>query len=69
MSPAVYSEGPEDPDYLYIRNQRGLLQKDMEEYLDSQLHVHKNGAFLVLDSSKNFKEVFPAQKSISINSW
>ena len=65
MSPAVYSEGPEDPDYLYIRNQRGLLQKDMEEYLDSQLHVHKNGAFLVLDSSKNFKEVFPAQKSIS----
>ena len=65
MSPAVYSEGPEDPDYIYIRNQRGLLQKDMEEYLDSQLHVHKNGAFLVLDSSKNFKEVFPAQKSIS----
>ena len=65
MSPAVYSEGPEDPDYIYIRNQRGLLQKDMEEYLDSALHVHKNGAFLVLDSSKNFKEVFPAQKSIS----
>mgnify|MGYP000908139687 CR=1 FL=1 len=65
MSPAVYSEGPEDPDYLYIRNQRGLLQKDMEEYLDSALHVHKNGAFLVLDPSRNFKDVFPAQKSLS----
>lgn len=65
MSPVVYSEGPEDPDYLYIKNQRGLLQKDMEDYLDSQLHVHKNGAFLVLDSSKNFKDVFPARKNIS----
>lgn len=65
MSPVVYSEGPEDPDYLYIKNQRGLLQKDMEDYLDSQLHVHKNGAFLVLDSLKNFKDVFPARKNIS----
>lgn len=65
MSPAVYSEGPEDPDFLYIRNQRSLLEKDMEEFLDSQLHVHKNAAFLVLDPSKNFKEVFPARRNIS----
>ena len=65
MSPAVYSEGPEDADFLYIKNQRGMLQKDMEDYLDSQLHVHKNGAFLILDPSKNFKEVFPARKNIS----
>lgn len=65
MSPAVYSEGADDSDYLYIKNQRGLIQKDVEDYLGSQLHVHKNGAFLVLDPSKNFKEVFPSQKSIS----
>ena len=65
MSPAVYSEGPEDADFLYIKNQRGMLQKDMEDFLDSQLHVHKNAAFLVLDPSKNFKEIFPARKNIS----
>jgi uncharacterized protein (TIGR02678 family) len=65
MSPAVYSGGADDPDYLYIKNQRGLLQKDMEDFLDSQLHVHKNGAFLVLNPSKSFKDVFPGRKNIS----
>lgn len=65
MSPAVYSEGPDDPDYIYIRNQRSLLQRDIEEVLDSQLHVHKNGAFVILDPSINFKDVFPSKKSVS----
>jgi uncharacterized protein (TIGR02678 family) len=65
MSPAVYSEGAEDPDYIYIRNQRSLLARDIEEYLDSQLHVHKNGTFLILNPSKNFKDVFPSKKSVS----
>ena len=65
MSPAVYSEGSDDPDYIYIRNQRSLLGRDIEELLDSQLHVHKNGAFVILDPGKNFKDVFPSKKSVS----
>lgn len=65
MSPAVYSEGSEDPDYIYIKNQRGMLQKDIEDILGSQLHVHKNGAFVILDPVRIFKDVFPGQKSIS----
>ncbi len=65
MSPAVYSEGAEDADYAYIKNYKGLLQKDIEDMLDSSLHVHKNGAFLVLDPTKNFKDVFPDHKTIS----
>lgn len=65
MSPAVYSEGADDPDYLYIKNKRGLLQKDIEDMLESQLHVHKNGAFLVLNPNRHFKDVFPDNKGIS----
>lgn len=65
MSPAVYNEGSDDSDYDYIKKYRGLLQKDIEEMLESDLHVHRNGAFLVLNSSKQFKDVFPDNKTIS----
>ncbi len=65
MSPAVYSDGPEDQDYLYIKNQRSLLQKDCEDVLGSRLHIHRNGAFLVLNPDRRFKDIFPDNKGIS----
>ncbi|MEJ6949443.1 TIGR02678 family protein [Natronospora cellulosivora (SeqCode)] len=65
MSPVVYNEGVDDADYLYIKNYRNMLKKDVEDLLESELHVHKNGAFISLDESKYFKDVFPDNKSIS----
>jgi uncharacterized protein (TIGR02678 family) len=65
MSPAVYSEGVDDPDYLYIKNYRNMIENDIEKYLESELHVHKNGAFLILNDNKNYKKAFPENKTIS----
>jgi uncharacterized protein (TIGR02678 family) len=65
LSPAVYSEGADDSDYAYIKNFRGLIQKDIEDMLESDLHVHRNGAFLVLNPGMYFKDVFPDNKTIS----
>ncbi|SHK52913.1 TIGR02678 family protein [Paramaledivibacter caminithermalis] len=65
MAPAVYSEGADDPDYLYIKNYRNMIQNDIEKYLESDLHVHKNGAFLILNDNKNYKKSFPENKTIS----
>lgn len=65
LSPAVYAEEVDDPDFLYIKNFRSTIQKDVEDYLESQLHVHKNSAFLVLNGDKQFKSAFPEQKTIS----
>lgn len=65
MSPAVYNEGVDDADYLYIKNYRNMIQNDIEKYLQSELHVHKNGAFLVLNDDKNYKNTFPENKAIS----
>ncbi len=65
MSPVVYNQGVDDVDYLYIKNFRNMLRKDIEDLLDSELHVHKNGAFIALDESKYFKDVFPDNKNIS----
>lgn len=65
MAPAVYAEGADDPDYLYIKNFRSMLQKDIEEILEGRFHLHKNGAFVVLPAGKNYKCVFPENKTIS----
>lgn len=65
MSPAVYCEGSDDQDYLYIKNFKGMLQSDMEDRLSSQLHIHKSGAFVILGADKNYRDVFPDNKTIS----
>lgn len=65
MSPAVYNEGTDDADYLYIKNYKSLLQRDFEEMMGVALHVHKNGAFLVLESSFHYKDVFPGNGTLS----
>lgn len=65
LSPAVFSEGAEDPDFLYLKNFRSMLQKDVEDFLDSSLHLHKSCAILMLEGEKNFRETLPDQKVIS----
>lgn len=65
LSPAVYAQGADDPDFLYIKNFRSMLQKDVADLLDSQLHIHKSCAVLVLEAEKQFKETLPDQKVIS----
>lgn len=65
LSPAVYAEGADDPDFLYIKNVRSMIQKDVEDYLESQFHVHKTSAFLVLNGDKQFRSAFPEQKTVS----
>lgn len=65
MSPVVYNEGSEDADYDYIKKQRGMLENDLETYLDFDFHVHRNGALVVLNKERNFKDTFPCGKAIS----
>ncbi|MFT9496799.1 TIGR02678 family protein [Anaerosolibacter sp.] len=65
MSPVVYHEGPEDTDYAYIKNFRSVIENDFERYLGLPLHVHRNGALLMLPESHTFKGVFPDNKAIS----
>lgn len=65
MSPVVYNEGSEDADYDYIKKQRGMIANDLENYLEYDLHVHRNGALVVLGQEKNLKDTFPGARAIS----
>ena len=64
MEPVVYSQGTEDVDYDYIKKQRGLMEADFSKYLEYSLHVHKNGAMLVVPAEKNIQDGFPNTKAI-----
>lgn len=65
MGPIVYNEGSEDVDYDYIKKQRSMISNDLEVFLDYDLHVHRNGALVVLNRDKNMKDTFPGGKAIS----
>ena len=65
MSPVVYNEGSEDADYDYIKKQRSMISNDLENFLDYDIHVHKNGALVVLNREKSMKDTFPSNKAIS----
>ncbi|QSZ28309.1 TIGR02678 family protein [Aceticella autotrophica] len=66
LSPVVYSEGPDDQDFMYIRNYRNTIAKDFEEYLGAKLHVHKTCAFIIYNDNKYLKSCFPDRnKNIS----
>ena len=65
LSPVVYSEGAEDEDYAYIKNFRSRIEEDFKNYLNWNLHVHKNGALVVLAENENMKNSFPSTSGIS----
>lgn len=65
MSPIIYNEGPDDPDYAYIKNFRNIIENDFEKNLDLTVHIHRNGASIILPESHAFKDVFPSSKTIS----
>ena len=65
MNPVVYASGAEDQDYLYLKNQRSVIAGDLEKYLSAQLHLHKNGAMLMLSDHALLEDGFPSRKNIS----
>lgn len=61
LTPAMYWDSVDDPDSLYLRNQRQWVQKYMEEALAGQLQIHKNAAFFVLTDKEVFGSHHPRE--------
>lgn len=65
LSPVVYNQGIEDSDYEYIKRFRSSLQGNFENNLGWDLHVHKNGALIVLSDDNKVGDLFPSMKGES----
>lgn len=64
-TPAVYWEDFNDPDKIYIKNQKPALELNIERQIEGKLHIHKNGAFLIFDNKKVIEDVHPGKTVIS----
>lgn len=60
-APALYWSQSDNPDSIYLKNQRQWIQKNFSDYLGGQLHIHKNAAFLVMDEEESFGERHPKE--------
>ena len=60
VCPALYWETQEDPDSLYLKNQRNWVARYLEENLGGRLDLHKNAAFWVLEEEP-FGAVHPRE--------
>ena len=65
MNDLVYNQGIEDSDYEYIKRFRSSLQGNFENNLGWDLHVHKNGALIVLSDDNKVGDLFPSMKGES----
>lgn len=59
VCPAMYWDGNEDADSLYLKNQRQWVARYLEENLGGRLDIYKNAAFFVLEEDDCYGAVHP----------
>lgn len=59
VCPSFYWEGNDDPDALYLKNQRQRIARNLDENLGGNLDVYKNAAFFTLEEDDCYGAVHP----------
>lgn len=59
VCPAMYWQGTEDADALYLKNQRQSIARRLCENLGGQLDIHKGAAFLMMDEDDCYGVAHP----------
>ena len=59
VCPAMYWNGNEDADSLYLKNQRQWIARYLEENLGGKLDIYKNAAFFMLEEDDCYGNVHP----------
>lgn len=64
-TPAIYWYDSTDPDSIYIRNQKPTLENNLKKYIDGNLHIHKNSAFMGFEENAEIGEIHPKKNMLS----
>lgn len=64
-APAMYWTTADDPDAVYVKNQRQWVAKNLVDYLGGVLQIHRGGAFLVMEEADPFGVVHPNESMLS----
>ncbi len=65
LSIGMYKSFDEDEDFIYLRNFRNTIEKDMSEEFNCDLHIHKTSAYLVAREDATMGRSFPENSNLS----
>lgn len=65
MTMGMIREPDTEEDFEYVKHYHHLMEKEVSDYLDCELHVHKGSAFLILGEDSRMGRRFPEERSIS----
>lgn len=65
MTMGMYRDQETEEDFAYVKNFRNMIQGELSEFLDCELHVHRSGAFLILGEDCRMGRCFPEENTLS----
>ena len=65
LAPAAYWDDPADSVYAYIKNQRGSIQRVLDQTIGGKLQVYHNGAFFLPEEGVACGDLFPRDQMLS----
>lgn len=65
MTMGMYKNADAEEDFAYVRNYRNMIQNELSELFDCELHVHSSSAFLVLGEECRLGRCFPEENTLS----
>ena len=65
MTMGMYRDPETEEDFAYVKNVRNMIQGELSEFLDCELHVHRSGAFLILGEDCRMGRCFPEENTLS----
>ena len=65
MTMGMYRDPETEEDFAYVKNFRNMIQGELSEFLDCELHVHRFGAFLILGEDCRMGRCFPEENTLS----
>ena len=65
LTPGLYCSDQTQNDYDYIKNQRRTVGGNLDQFLNGELQLYKNGAFFLMSEGKRCGALYPGTRALS----
>jgi len=65
LAPGLYCSDQSQSDYDYIKNQRKTVSGNLDQFLNGELQLYKNGAFFLLSEGERCGLTYPGTRAMS----
>ncbi len=65
LTPGLYCSDQSQSDYDYIKNQRKTVSGNLDQFLNGELQIYKNGAFFLLSEGERCGMIYPGARAMS----